>query len=361
MLTSLSSSRQGRKTSITSMKRRRNRAIESRAVRKKPVVAVTAGDVAGIGPELVIKLLADATLYEICRPLVVGAIEVLERGAQTLDSPVKLVAVDEYGDAHFVPGRVDVLSPGGPAVSEVPLGAVDPRAGDFSARCLRKSVELAAEGHVDGIVWAPINKQSFQLAGYGYPDELAYLAELTSTAEPTLFGAFSGLWTICVTLHIPFRDVAATVTCERVLQTIGSLEQALRQAGVASPAIAVAGLNPHAGEGGKLGREELDEIGPAVERARADGIDARGPFGADTVFPRARAERMQGVVCMYHDQANIARKLQGPADGATIILGLPVPCATTAHGTAFDRAGAGTADPGSLQAAVRNVAALATG
>jgi len=319
-----------------------------------------AGDVAGIGPELVIKLLADATSYEVCRPLVIGAIEGLEQTARLLKSSVQLVPIEECRDARFVPGRLEVISPGGPSVGEIGVGLVDPRAGEFSARCLRKSFELAADGLVDGVVWAPINKQSFQLAGYSYPDELAFLAELTGSADPTLFGAFDGLWTVCVSLHIAFRDVPNAVTRTRVLEAIRSLDGALRQGGISAPAIAVAGLNPHAGEGGKLGREELDEISPAIEQACSAGIDARGPFAADTVFPRAAAERMHGVVCMYHDQANIARKLRGPLDGATIILGLPVPCATTAHGTAFDRAGAGTANPGSLQAAVRYVAALAT-
>jgi 4-hydroxythreonine-4-phosphate dehydrogenase len=334
---------------------------ELRSDRERPVVAVTAGDVAGIGPELVIKLLSEPSAYDVCRPLVVGAIEALERTAQLLGSTVRLLPIEESGDAQFMPGHIEVISPGGPSVAEISVGRVDSQAGEFSARCLRKSFELAADGSVNGVVWAPINKQAFQLAGYDYPDELAFLAELTGSAEPALFGAFDGLWTACVTLHISLQEVPPAITQARVLQTIRSLERALRQAGVAAPAIAVAGLNPHAGEGGKLGHEELDEIAPAVEQACVAGIDAHGPFAADTVFPRAIAERMHGVVCMYHDQANIARKLQGPRDGATIVLGLPVPCATTAHGTAFDRVGAGTASAGSLQAAVRYVAALASG
>ena len=232
---------------------------------------------------------------------------------------------------------------------------MDPSAGRIAGLCLTEAFSLAAGGRVQGVVAAPINKEAFRLGGFDYVDEIAFLMELTGSSEPRLFGILEHVWTTCVTLHTAFRDIPQAITKERVFGVIKSMHDALAKVGAGRAAIAVAALNPHNGEGGLLGREELDEIGPAVHDARDVGIDVSGPYPADTVFPRAIASKIRGVVCMYHDQANIARKLHGYQDSATAFIGLPVPYATTAHGTAFDIVGTGKADPSSLVAALRFV------
>jgi 4-hydroxythreonine-4-phosphate dehydrogenase len=191
-------------------------------------------------------------------------------------------------------------------------------------------------------------------------DELAYLADLTHSPAPSSVGFVERILTVAVTEHVPFRDVAGLITKERVLRSITGLHAAMTRLQGPGATMAVAALNVHGGEGGLFGREEIDEIGPAIEDARAAGLAVQGPIPADTVFVRARDGEFGGVVCMYHDQANIARKLLATRSGATLFLGLPVVCATTAHGTAFDKAGQGVAEPASLAMALRCVATLAT-
>jgi 4-hydroxythreonine-4-phosphate dehydrogenase len=219
--------------------------------------------------------------------------------------------------------------------------------------CLQKAFELAMAREIQGVVAAPMNKEAFHLAGYQYHDELAYLVDLTESSRSFMVGAMDWVWTVSVTQHIAFREIADLITKDRVLRYVEHMHDILKKAKGADPKIAVAALNVHGGEGGLFGREEIEEIGPAVQEARQQGIDAQGPFPADTLFVRARDEGFDGVVCMYHDQANIARKLQGTRKGATLFIGLPVVCGTTAHGTAFDKAGKGISDPGSLADALR--------
>jgi 4-hydroxythreonine-4-phosphate dehydrogenase len=283
---------------------------------------------------------------------------VLAEHARRLGSTLRFVSVRELDDAVVQGDVVPVLSPPGESLPQIRWGEVDPAAGALVGRCLEQAFELGQDGALDGVVWAPINKQAFHLAGYAHRDELDFLAELTGAHHTRLYGVLGALWTTCVTLHVPLREVAALVTRDGVLDAIQDIHDVLAAAEIDDPSIAVAALNPHAGDGGLLGREEIDSIGPAVADARDRGIRADGPFAGDTLFPRALDQGFHGVVCMYHDQANIARKLHGSGDGATVITGLPIPSATTAHGTAFDRAGQGTADPGSLRAALRHVAAL---
>jgi len=232
--------------------------------------------------------------------------------------------------------------------------------GEAAARCLGKAYELALAGEIHGVVAAPMNKEAFHLAGYEHLDELAYLADLTGRRDAFMVGAMEWVWTIPVTEHVAFLAIPDPITKERVLRYIGHLHSILRRVKGGEPRIGVAALNVHGGEGGLFGREEMDEIGPAVQEARARGINAQEPFPADTVFVRAREEGFDGVVCMYHDQANIVRKLQGTRRGATLFIGLPVVCGTTAHGTAFDKAGQGICDPGSLEDALRYTVKLAS-
>jgi 4-hydroxythreonine-4-phosphate dehydrogenase len=232
--------------------------------------------------------------------------------------------------------------------------------GRVAALCLTRAFELALAHAVDGVVAAPMSKEAFHLAGYDYLDELAYLSDVTGSPDTFMVGAMEWVWTVPVAEHIAFRDIADRITRDRVLKYIQHMHGILSRVKGPDPKIAVAALNVHGGEGGLFGCEEMEEIGPAVSDARDQGIDAHGPFPADTVFVRVREEGFHGVVCMYHDQANIVRKLQGTRRGATLFLGLPVICGTTAHGTAFDKAGMGICDAGSLEDALKYTAMLSS-
>lgn len=318
----------------------------------RPVIAIVMGDPAGIGPELIVKVLADDSLHERCRPFIVGALDVMRDNAAALDSPLRFRPIERIDDARFSPDAIDVLNPPGFQLGPLPPPSIHPKLGEAAARYLALAYELALQGPVQGVVMAPMNKESFRAAGYDYYDELQFLAEITASAQPFILGAAGPVWAVAVTEHIPFKDIAPLITRERVRRYITYLQDALVNLGFAEPRIAVAALNPHAGEGGLFGREEIDQIAPAVRDAVRADIRAEGPVPADIVFKRALAGDFDGVVCMYHDQMNIARKLQPRDDIATLWLGLPVIGATTAHGTAFDIAGQGSADPGSLRAAL---------
>jgi len=319
----------------------------------KPVIALTMGDPAGIGPELIVKTLSKESIYECCRPVVVAAPNVIADMGRTLGVDLRTHPIGDVFDAKFSPPYVDVLCPEGVQVDSIEWGKVDAAMGRAAALCLRKAFELALDGTVEGVVAAPLNKQAFHLAGYDYLDDLGYLAELTHSPEPYVLGVTGAVWTVAVTLHVPFREIADLVEKERILKYTLNLHYALRRVGYTTPRIAVAALNVHGGEGGLFGQEEINEISPAILEAKAQGVNAVGPCPADTVFVRARDGQFDGVVCMYHDQANIARKLLATLNGATIYMGLPVVCGTTAHGTAFDKAGKGVSVSTSLEAALK--------
>jgi 4-phospho-D-threonate 3-dehydrogenase / 4-phospho-D-erythronate 3-dehydrogenase len=326
----------------------------------KPVIAITMGDAAGIGPELIVKVLSDPAVHERCRSFIVGDLRVMRDTAAMLGSAMTFQHIDDLSQARFAPSVVEVLRAAGFELGPVPAAGVDPLLGKAAAVYLQTAFELALKKQVRGVVLAPMNKASFHLAGYAYFDELEFLADLTNSSGTFIVGSLGAVWAVAVTEHIAFKDIVGSIKAERVLRSIQRLHDVLGKVGCAAPRIAVAALNPHAGEGGLFGREEIDEIAPAVERAVAEGIGAQGPIPADSVFKRAIDGDFDGVVCMYHDQMNIARKLQARTRTATLFMGLPVVAATTAHGTAFDIAGQGIADPGSLAAALEYVIRLAS-
>ncbi len=318
----------------------------------KPVIAIVMGDPAGIGPELIVKVLAEDRLRQRCRPFIIGDIGVMRDNAAALGSPLRFRPLDQIDGAQFASEAIDVLNPPGFRLGPLPPPAVHLKLGQAAGRYLALAYELALQGQVQGVVMAPMNKESFRAAGYDYYDELQFLAEITDSPEPFILGAAGPVWAVAVTEHIPFKDIAPLITRERVRRYIKQLQDVLVTLGLAEARIAVAALNPHAGEGGLFGSEEIDQIAPAVRDALRADIRAEGPVPADIVFKRALDGDFDGVVCMYHDQMNIARKLQSRGDIATLWMGLPVIGATTAHGTAFDIAGQGIADPGSLRAAL---------
>jgi 4-hydroxythreonine-4-phosphate dehydrogenase len=327
---------------------------------KKPIIAISLGDACGIGPELIVKVLAAEAIYEYCCPFVIGDPVVMKFAAEAAGKDFYINAINDLRGAEFKYARLDVLCPQQLKIPEIFWGKVDPAMGKAAAECLGYAFQMAAKKQIDAVVSAPINKEAFHLAGYNYLDELEFLADRTNSFEPYVIGVMEAFWTVAVTLHIPFRQIADTIKKERVTRYIRRMDETLKKTGAKAPKIAVAALNVHAGEGGLFGREEMDEIEPAIEAALKLNIDVQGPFAADSVFVTALDNGFDAVVCMYHDQANIARKLLGKKKGASLFMGLPVPCATTAHGTAFDIAGKGLADPGSLKEALKYAALLSS-
>ena len=325
----------------------------------KPLIAIAMGDPAGIGPELIVKLLAEGAFEARCRCFVIGDLPVMRAAAARLGAKLRFSAADDFAALRWDAAAVGVLNPPGFALGQLPAPGVHPKLGEAAARYLALACELAKARRIDGFAAAPMNKESFRAAGYDYFDELEFMGALTDSPAPFILAAAGPVWAVSVTEHIAFRDIVGYIKRERVLRYIQHLQRVLAGLGISPPRIAVAALNPHAGEGGLFGSEEIDEIAPAIRDACAAGIDAAGPVPADIVFKQALEGAFDGVVCMYHDQMNIARKLQARGDIATIWMGLPVIGATTAHGTAFDIAGQGCADPGSLRAALDYVIQLA--
>ncbi|MFE1383244.1 4-hydroxythreonine-4-phosphate dehydrogenase PdxA [Streptomyces sp. NPDC058740] len=320
-------------------------------------IAVTMGDPHGVGPEITVKACADPRR----RPpvLVIGDPGALTRACRTTGVPLTVRPVATAAEAGHAPGVLPVL-PEGPALPAHPaLGTLDAGAGAASFAYVRRGVELALAGEVRALTTAPINKEALRLAGLPYPGHTEILAELSGTERYAMMMANQELRTVLVTVHQSLRSAIDALTPARELDTIRLAHRALGGDRGARPRIAVAGLNPHAGENGLFGREDLDVIAPAVRAARAEGIDADGPHPADTVFMRARAGEFDAVVAQYHDQGLIPVKYLGLEHGVNITLGLPFVRTSVDHGTAFDRAGTGTADHTSLLTALHHADELA--
>jgi 4-hydroxythreonine-4-phosphate dehydrogenase len=300
----------------------------------KPRLAFFVGDPNGVGPELSAKLLA--------RPETRAAADL-----RVFADPRLLPAFD----MHTIPGLTDeALTP----------GRANAAAGRWVVEALKRMARAAREGEVQGIVFGPLNKQAMKLGGLEHHDEQQLFAsELQAKGYSVEFNVIDQLWTSRVTSHIPLKDVAGAITLDGIVEAVRIIHQALKRGGNTRPRIAVAGLNPHAGEGGTMGREEIELIGPAVERAKRENIDARGPYPADTVFVAAKRGDYDAVVTMYHDQGQIAMKLMGFDRGVTVLGGLPVPIATCAHGTAYDIVGKNVANLVPLGNAFQLVARMA--
>ena len=326
---------------------------------KQPIIAISMGDPCGIGPELIVKVLAEKDIYKYCCPLIIADPSVIRHSAKVSGKDLSINEIDTIKTARFEFSNLDVLCPRQLEIPKITWGKIDPAMGKAAAQCLEYSFRLALKKQIHAVVSAPLNKEAFHLAGYHYLDELEFLADITSSSEPYVVGAMEPFWTVAVTLHVPFRQIAGMIKKHRVIRYIRQIDAILKKRGVKRPKIAVAALNVHAGEGGLFGREEIDEIKPAIEEALKQNINVKGPFAADSVFVTALDREFDAVVCMYHDQANIGRKLLGGKKGASLFMGLPVPCATTAHGTAFDIAGRGHADPASIREALISAAKLA--
>lgn len=324
----------------------------SGVISAKPRIVVLLGDPSGIGPEMAVKLLARQRNLDAARVLLIADPAVLAAGERVAGARLDVLPVEHLDALRFEDGRPTLLARDWMQGQEPVLGESNAQSGRASFEALELATATARRGQAEAILFAPLNKHSLRLGGLTHEDELRYMQErFAVTGFVCEFNLTGSLWTSRVTSHIPLKDVASHITVEGVRDAVKIIASALRRAGVAQPRIAVTGLNPHAGDGGSIGMEEIEIIAPAIEQLRAEGFDARGPFSPDTVFIGARRGDVDAVVSMYHDQGQIAMKLMGFEQGVTLHGGLPVPVATSASGSAFDIAGKGVAQIEGLQQA----------
>jgi 4-hydroxythreonine-4-phosphate dehydrogenase len=323
----------------------------------RPIIAITMGDPVGIGPEIIHLALNNASVYEACRPLVIGDVNILLQAKKTTASRLHIHSVTAPETGMYTFGTIDVMN-----ISELEphkslWGRPTVETGRAMVHYITAAIDMACQGRLDAITTCPINKAAMQIAGFNFSGHTELLAQRTQTDAYAMMLAGDRLRVVLVTIHVPLKDVPSMLTKERVLRTIEMTAVGLKDRfGCKTPCIAVAGLNPHAGEEGLFGQEEARVILPAIEAARRQGFNVAGPFPPDTLFYHAADGPYDAVVCMYHDQGLIPFKMIHFDDGVNITLGLPIIRTSVDHGTAYDISGTGKAHPGSLVAAI-NMAA----
>jgi 4-hydroxythreonine-4-phosphate dehydrogenase len=318
-------------------------------------IAITMGDACGIGPEIIAKLFADD---ESLPPmLVIGDEGILQRAIQLLNLPVTVKVIESPEEFESVSNTMRVISLSR-LPDDLPFGQLDARAGKAAFDYIWTAIDLALDKRIRAIVTAPINKESMRLAGFKWPGHTEILADFSGTKNFAMMLMNDDLRVILVTIHVSLREAIEQVTMESELRTIRLAHQAMTQLGIEKPHIAVAGLNPHAGEHGIFGREDETIIKPAIQQAQAEGIDTSGPWPGDTVFMNARKGQFDIVVAQYHDQGLIPVKYLGVDEGVNVTVGLPFVRTSVDHGTAFDIAGTGKASHASLRVAVEQAAML---
>ena len=326
---------------------------------KKPILGITMGDPASIGPEITVKALSDPAIYEKCSPIIIGDATVMEAAVGIVGKNVKINAVSDVKEAKFEFGTIDVYDMKLVDMDKLERGVVSAMAGNAAFQYVKKVIELAMNHEVDATVTNALNKEAMNLAGHHYSGHTEIYAEYTGTKKYTMMLAHENLRVVHVSTHVSLREACDRVKKDRVLEVIRIADQACKELGIKEPKIGVAGLNPHSGENGMFGREEIEEITPAIEAAKGEGIIVDGPVPPDTVFSKARGGWYDIVVAMYHDQGHIPLKVVGfvynqaeqkwdAVAGVNITLGLPIIRASVDHGTAFDQTGKGVANELSL-------------
>lgn len=328
-------------------------------MKNRPVIGITMGDPAGIGPEVVVKALSHVEVYDECRPLVIGDAAQLRRAAQICGVDLHVRAIAQPEQAAFEAGRLDCIDLAC-VPEDLPYGIVSPVAGDAAFQFVARAVDLAVAGKLDAICTAPLSKEALHAAGHKYPGHTEILAHLTKTEEVSMLLTAPGLRVLHVTTHLGILDMVEKIDAGLVKRTIERGHALLVRAGIQAPRIAVCGINPHAGENGLFGHgEEETKILPAVEAAREEGLHVQGPLPADSAFFRARRGDFDLVIAMYHDQGHTPVKVLGIEHGVNITVGLPVVRTSVDHGTAFDIAGTGAAGEASMLEALRQAVQLA--
>ncbi|UKM63802.1 4-hydroxythreonine-4-phosphate dehydrogenase PdxA [Flavobacteriaceae bacterium GSB9] len=329
----------------------------------KPKIGISMGDPAGIGPEIIIKTLALKDVYERCSPLVVGDAVTMQNEVNALKSSLKINAIQSVAEAKFENGIIDVFDLKNVDADALQPGVVTAMAGKAAFEAVIKNIELALAKDIDATVTAPINKESIHKAGHKYSGHTEIYAEYTKTKKYAMLLADENFRVIHASTHVSLRQACDLCKKDRVFEVITLLNDACKKFGIEKPRIAVAGLNPHAGENQLFGDEEVDEIIPAMEQAKKLGIDAQGPFPPDTMFVKAVQGKFDGCVAMYHDQGHIPFKLEGfkwdneketmkSVKGVNITLGLPIIRTSVDHGTAFEIAGQGIASSDAMLVAI---------
>jgi 4-hydroxythreonine-4-phosphate dehydrogenase len=335
---------------------------------KKPILGLTMGDPAGIGPEILVKALRDSDIYDLCRPLIIGDAGILEKTSAMTGAGVDVRPVSKVESAGFKPGLLDVLIVKTPDLGSVTFGRVSPAAGAAAFLYVKRAIELALNHYIDGTVTGPINKEAIHAGGYPYSGHTEIYAHFTKTRDYAMLLADGDFRIIHVSTHVALKKAVTLVKTDRIVTVIRLLDNVCRKFGIESPRIGVAGLNPHSGDGGLFGDEEEKEIIPAISAAVESGIQAEGPVPPDTLFARATSGFSDGCVAMYHDQGHIPFKMAGfswnrtgrmeQVRGVNITLGLPIIRTSVDHGTAFEIAGQGIADPSGLKQAISMAAQL---
>ncbi|MEA3408118.1 MAG: 4-hydroxythreonine-4-phosphate dehydrogenase PdxA [Chloroflexota bacterium] len=332
-------------------------------MKEKPILGITMGDASGAGPELVTMAWSDEAMRSMGRLLCIGDADCMRQAFQITGVGGEVRAIEDVSQARYQDDTLDVLDLDNVNVDELEFAEVQPMAGKAAYETIVKAAELAMAGEIDAIVTAPIHKEAMNLAGYHYDGHTGLLKELTGAESVTMMLVADDFRVTHVSTHCALREAIERVKKERILEVVYLTNETLKQMGIDDPHIAVAGLNPHAGEGGLFGHEEIEEIAPAIEAALAEGINVYGePVPPDTVFYRmAKRGQFDAVVAMYHDQGHIPTKVLAFAKGVNVTLGLPIIRTSVDHGTVYGKAGKGTADPTSLKRAIEVAVTLVRG
>ena len=320
-----------------------------------PIIALTQGDPAGIGPEVIVKAFQDEALFADTRILVIGDLQILKNKAKQISPEIKVHSVASAKEGLYQPGTIDIIDLNN--VSEnLPIGQASAVGGKASYEAIHKAVTLALNDEVDAITTCPINKKSLHLAGHLFPGHTELLGQLTNSKDPSLMMESNSMRVVLVTTHLPLNQVKSQISKEKVLQSIRTTHDWLKKYVTEVPRIAVVGLNPHCGDEGIFGEEEKEFILPALKTAEKEGIQVSGPYPADALFARSVSEKYDAVICMYHDQGMIPVKMNGM--GVNITLGLPILRTSVDHGTAYDIVGQNKASPENLKLALKTAGKL---
>lgn len=330
---------------------------------KLPVLAITMGDPSGIGPEIAAKTFANSETYRICKPLLIGNKSIISKELKLLNIELKINAIKDVADASFKQGTIDLFHLDVENESLIPTGEVSAISGDLAFRSVKKAIDMALAGEVDGTVTGPIHKGALNAAGHHFSGHTEIYAHFTGTSKYAMLLAEENLRVIHVSTHVSLRQACDNVQKDRIIEVIQLLNDSLKRLGIKNPRIGVAGLNPHSSDNGLFGYEEKQEITPALEFVKKQGINADGPIPPDTLFALAKGGSYDGCVAMYHDQGHIPFKLVGfswdektkamkSVKGVNITLGLPIIRTSVDHGTAFEIAGKGIASPDALLLAI---------
>ncbi len=324
-----------------------------------PRIGVTLGDACGIGPEIILKAFAHPTIYDLCVPIVIGSLPILEQAQRFIPSPPKIEVISQPCDASVSPGILPLIDLANLLPTQIEIGQINACAGQAAYEYIEAGVRLAISGRLHGIVTAPINKAALHRAGHFYPGHTELLAHLTGTSEVVMMLAGRRLRVAFVTTHMALSEVSHQISQQRITTVLRIVRENLQRLNIACPRIAVTALNPHAGEEGAFGDEETHTISPAIHQAVERGWHVEGPYPADTLFVKAQTDLWDAIIAMYHDQGNIPIKLLEFGHIVNVTLGLPIMRTSVDHGTAFDIAGKGMASETSLLAAVEYAARLA--